>query len=217
MRFFLLILTSCIATVAWAEPQNLPLTPETLLTDPAHDPAWTELFAHLAPRHNRQSTFEERRYFPFRKTPVILTGEIRIVPDRGLSLRYLTPEPRVLIVDRQGLLMRDDRGRERAAPADSRAQAVTAALVNVIHFNLPELQKSFAIHGRREGDAWTLAFVPLDPALAASLSSLIVSGEYMNLRKIEMIRSATQHIEIIIGDTQENVIFTGDTLDRFFR
>jgi outer membrane lipoprotein-sorting protein len=193
------------------------VAPETLLADPANDPAWRETFAQLAPDKVRQSSFEERRYFPFRKAPVVLKGEIRIVPDRGLSLRYLAPEARVLIVDAKGLLMRDDLGRERAAPNDSRAQAATAALVDVLRFDLPALQKAFTVHGRRAGEAWTLAFVPKETELANTVGTLIVSGERGALQKIEMVRTPTQRIEILISDTVEDLLFTADTLRRFFR
>jgi outer membrane lipoprotein-sorting protein len=193
------------------------LAPETLLADPARDPQWRALFDQLAPNKTRQSSFEERRYFPFRKTPVVLQGEIRIVPQRGLSLRYLQPEERVLIIDDKGLLMRDSDGQERAAPADSRAQAATSALVQILRFDLDALSRDFVVHGQRDGDAWTLAFAPRDPAFAELIGTLTVTGEQGTLRKIEMVKSATQRIEILIRDTREDVIFTGDTLKRFFR
>ncbi|MDB6168049.1 MAG: hypothetical protein JWM88_913 [Verrucomicrobia bacterium] len=212
-RFFFLFL----AAGALARAADLPTGADTLLTRPAQNPAWADLFARLAPDRNRQSKFEERRTFPFRRTPVILKGEIRIVPERGLSLRYLEPEQRILIVDSQGLLMRDDTGRERAAPSDSRAQAVTSALVSVLRFDLAALEKSFAVHGRREGDAWTLAFVPLEPALGELVGVLAVSGAQGRIDRIEMVKSANQRIEILISGTQENVIFPGDVLHRFFR
>ena len=213
MRHLLLFLLPLLACAA--EP--LALTPETLLVDPARDPAWRDLFVQLAPNKTRQSRFEERRRFPFRKEPILLTGEIRIVPELGLSLRYLTPEARTLIVDAKGLLMRDDQGRDRAPPNDSRAQAATSALVRVLRFDLAALQKDFAVHGRREGAAWSLAFLARDPAFVNLLGTLMVSGENGELRSIEMTKSPTQRIEIIIRDTIEDVLFTGDTLKRFFR
>ncbi len=216
MRFVLTLFLLVAAGVP-ARAADLPVGPDTLLASPANDPAWSGLFHDLALDRTRQSQFEERRYFPFRKTPVVLKGEIRIVPQRGLSLRYLEPDPRVLIVDGQGLLMRDDLGRERAAPPDSRAQAVTSALVSVLRFDLPALEKSFAVHGRREGGAWTLAFVPLEPSLAELIGVLAVSGEGSRLDRIELVRAANQRIEILISGTRENVIFPGDVLQRFFR
>jgi hypothetical protein len=193
------------------------ISSETRLEDPASDPTWSELFTRLAPHKTRQSRFEEKRYFPFRKAPVVLQGEIRIVPELGLSLRYLEPEPRILIVDAKGLLMRDEAGRERAAPSDSRAQAATSALVDVLRFDFPALKKQFELHGRREGASWTLAFVPRDPAFANLLGILTVSGEKNELRRIEMIKSPTQRIEISIRETQEDILFTTDTIRRFFR
>ncbi len=217
----LLALGQAAAQTASSTETTPPVSPEVtalpVIADAAHDPVWRDLLAQLAPTQTRQARFEERRYFPFRSTPVVLTGEIRIVPDRGLSLHYLTPRSLVLIADARGLLMRDEEGRERAAPDDSRTQAATTALVNVLRFNLPELQKSFSLHGRREGERWTLGFEPRDPALAETVGSLLLSGEDLQLRKIELIRSARQRIEILIGETQDNVIFTGDTVRRFFR
>lgn len=193
------------------------IAPETRLADPATDPAWRDLFAQLAPNKTRQSKFEELRYFPFRKTPTVLRGEIRIVPEVGLSLRYLEPEPRLLIVDQKGLLMRDDSGQDRAAPSDSRAQAATSALVHVLRFDLEALKKDFDVHGRREGKTWRLGFVPRDPNFANLLGVLTVSGEGPVLQKIEMIKTPTQRIEINVRETQEDVLFTADTLRRFFR
>jgi hypothetical protein len=198
------------APVAW-------VSAETRLTDAANDPAWRELIVRLAPNKTRQSSFEERRYFPFKKTPVILTGEIRIVPEIGLSLRYVTPEEQVMIVDGQGLLMRDREGRERAVSSDTRAQAATAAIVNVLRFDLAKLEREFVVHGRRDGTAWSMAFVPRDANFANLLGVLAVAGEGNALTKIEMVKSPTQRIEITVRDTREDVLFTGDTIRRFFR
>lgn len=193
------------------------ITPDTILADPERDPAWRELIVKLAPSRTRQSRFEERRYFPFRREPVVLQGEVRIVPELGLSLRYVGAESRVMIVDQKGLLMRDEQGRERAAPTDSRAQAATGALVNVLRFDFAALKREFVVHGRRDGDAWTLGFVPRDADIANLIGVLVVSGRQHTLERIEMVKSPTQRIEIAIRDTLEDVIFTGDTLRRYFR
>lgn len=207
---FRLILCSLVLAAALrAEPE--------VIADAANAPAWRELFTHLAVRTTRLSTFEERRTFSFRKEPVVLTGEIRIDPDLGLSLRYLTPEARTIIIDAKGLLMRDEGGRERAAPDDHRAAMATSTLVNVLRFDLPALQKTFEIRGEREGENWTLAFSPRDAALAKTLGRLVVRGEKLRLRRIEMHPAEKQRVEIIIGETNEGVIFTSDTLKRFFR
>lgn len=217
MSRWLWIYLLVMAGAGLARAQDLPTGPEFVLKDAAHDPAWSAILEGLATTRSRQSQFEERRYFPFRRTPVVLKGEIRIIPDRGLSLRYLAPESRILIVDEKGLLMRDDEGRQREAPADSRAQAITSALVSVLRFDLPTLEKSFEVHGRIEGPRWTLAFVPREPALGELVGVLGVSGEKGQLDLIELVKSPTQRIEIRVSGTRDNVIFPGDVIERFFR
>ena len=217
MRFLGPFLFLVSATVCLQAGEPLTISPQTLLSDPAHDPAWSPLFTELAPDRTRQSNFEERRFFPFRQKPVVLKGEIRIVPDRGLSLRYLEPTPQTLIIDREGLLLRDDNGRERAAPPDHRAQAATAALLQVLRFDLDALQRTFAVYGQRDGDAWTLAFVPREDELARLVGTLEVSGAGGRLDRIEMIKSPDERVEILISDTQDNVIFPANVLKRFFR
>ncbi|HEY1111444.1 MAG TPA: outer membrane lipoprotein carrier protein LolA [Opitutaceae bacterium] len=219
--FAVLLLASGLSAAEPALPATgLPpglISPETRLEDPRSDAAWRALFDRLATPKARQSRFEERRFFPFRREPTVLQGEIRMEPELGLSLRYLQPEARVVIVDAKGVLMRDGEGRERAAPDDSRARIATSAMVHVLRFDLPALQKEFVVHGRRDGEAWSLAFVPRDATFANLLGVLVVSGEKLELRKIEMIKSANQRIEIAIKETSEGVLFTGDTLRRFFR
>ena len=193
------------------------MSPENELRNPGDDPAWRELWTQLAPTRTRQSSFEERRYFPFRRAPVVLKGEIRLVPERGLSLRYLEPEPQIMIVDAQGVLLRGPDGRERTPPNDERAQAASSALVKILRFDVAALAQEFAVYGRRDGDSWALAFAPRDATLTNLIGRVLVTGEAGILNTIEMIKSPTQRIEITLRDTQENLLFTGDTLRRFFR
>jgi len=217
MRLPLSLALLCLASPAVLRAGPPLLSPATAIPDPAHNPAWNGLFSGLAPRETRESFFEERRTFPFRRNPVVLTGEIRIAPGRGLSLHYLTPESRVLIVDGRGLLMRDDLGRDLPAPADARAQAAITALVDILRFDVAELQRNFDVHGIRDGAAWTLAFVPRDKALAENLTALIVSGDHDNVSAIELFTSPRQHIDIIVHGARKNVAFTAGEWARYFR
>jgi len=187
------------------------------IADAANDPSWREVISRLGPGKARLSAFEERRYFPFHRDPIVLKGEIRLDPVHGLSLHYLTPEARVIVADAKGLLMRDASGRESSLPDDSRAQAATAALARVLRFDLAGFEKSFSLRGRRDGDAWTLSFEARDPGLAPSVGTLVLSGDRSRLRRIEMTRPRGQRIEIIIGETREGVVFTRDEIARFFR
>ena len=217
MRTFLLPLLLVLLTVPAYAAAPLETSPRNLLADPANDPAWRELFARLAPDKARRSSFEERRTFPFRTTPVVLTGEIRISPERGLSLSYGGDKPQIVIIDQKGVLMRDAQGRQRTAPADPRADAATSALFQILRFDLGALAKSFVLHGRQDGDVWTLGFEPRDPALGGLIGSVIVQGVGGRVDQINMVKSEKQRIDIAIKDTREDVTFAPDEVKRFFR
>jgi outer membrane lipoprotein-sorting protein len=218
MRFLpvFLLLVFALGSVHAAAPAAVT-PPANLIADPANDPAWKDLFARLAPNKARRSKFEERRIFPFRNTPIVLTGEIRIAPERGLSLSYLGAKPQIVIIDQKGVLMRDERGQERSAPSDPRAEAATSALFQILRFDLPALAKTFILHGRRDGEAWTLGFEPRDATLANLIGSVIVQGENGRLDRINMVKSEKQHIDISISETKEDITFEPDELKRFFR
>jgi hypothetical protein len=148
---------------------------------------------------------------------VILLGDIRIVPDRGLSLGYAGPKAHVIIIDQKGVLMRDENGRERSAPDDNRARMATSALSHILRFELAALEKEFVLHGLRNGEEWTLGFVPRDKSFADLLGSIDVHGKGDALDRIDMIKSEKQRIEIAITNARADVIFPPDVLQRFFR
>lgn len=221
MRFSISLIFLPLALVAQPAVPSAPKGGEDngskVIADPVNDPAWRDLFAQLAPQKTRRSKFEERRIFPFRNTPIVLKGEIRISPDRGLSLSYLEPKPQVMIMDQKGVLLRDEQGRQRSAPADSRADAATSALFQILRFDLAALAKTFVIHGRRDAPAWTLGFEPRDPQLSGLIGSIIVQGENGRVDRISLVKSEKQRIEISISDTHDDVTFEPEELKRFFR
>jgi hypothetical protein len=194
----------------------LPLLGAAPSADLPQDPAWQEIFRGLTPFQDRQCAFEERRYFSFRRQPITLSGQVRLAPGHGLSLEYLTPEPRIVIVDGQGILLREG-GSQTAAPGDRHVQAATGALAAVIQFDPVELARDFSWRGSRQGNAWTLALSPHDPAVAESLGSIVVSGAQGRLAEIELVTSPSQRIEILLGPPMPNVAFGPETLAHYFR
>lgn len=212
-----------LAAASPGRGESLQNPPEDLVSpahqlDPSH-PAqpWESLLNQLRAKGNITATFTENRYFPFKKIPVVLTGEIRLSREHGLSLHYITPDDRLMIVDDRGVLMRLGSGRSKEGPSDPRALAATDALVQVMRFDLPALSKQFAMYAAGDSANWYFAFDPKDEALARTLSRLVVTGQGEQVRRIQMRKSAVQSVEILIGETRENVTFTPDEIKRFFR
>lgn len=182
-----------------------------------NDAAWEPLFAALANKGAIDSRFTERRWFPFRRKPVVVAGEMRLAPGHGLSLHYSQPEDRTVIVDDRGLAFRDAAGRLQAGPSDPRATAAIGALLPVLRFDRAELAKTFVLAAARDGDDWRLDFVPREAALARLLGRIVVFGAGDAVRRIELRHSAHQHIEIEIGETATHVQFATADLQRYFR
>ena len=208
--------TATAATAAEPAASDL-ISPANKITLGQNDAPWTALTAALQAQGNVAAPFTEHRYLPFKKIPVVFSGDMRLSTERGLSLHYTSPEDRLMIVDATGVLLRDDRGRSRELPADPRAQGATSAMLHVMRFDFPALAKDFDLYGRRDGDTWQLAFEPRDSELAGTVSRIIVSGTAAEVRKLEMRKSALQRIEILVGEVHTQVLFTPDDLKKFFR
>lgn len=200
------VVASAAADVVTIEPVNR-LAPDA--------PAWRELVARFAQQPDIVADFEEQRYFPFRTDPIVLKGEVRVSRARGLSLRYTTPEERVIILDERGVLARDASGEQ--APPDARAAAANRALLHVLRLDFAALEKEFEVYGRRDGPAWSVGLVPRDEALRRAIGNIYVTGEATAVRTIELRRSAKQHIDIAIAAPRSTTAFTADEVKRYFR
>ena len=214
-RCCILVLLSGL-TLAADEPTPLAAPgPVVELSSAGAD--WQALFESLAAQGAVFSHFTENRWFPIKKIPVVLKGEMRLEPGRGMSLRYTEPENRTMIMDERGLLLRDDHGRNREVPPDPRSANINAALLPVMRFDQKELSKIFVMQAVRAGKAWRLDFEPRDVALSKTIGHITVWGENAKIRQLEFRRSSSQRVEIVIDDSQAGVVFTADEQKRFFR
>jgi glycosyltransferase involved in cell wall biosynthesis len=209
----------CLAPLAVGATEPVPAAtaaaPVFEKVDPAA-PAWAELLAAFAARHDSLAQFTERRHFPFRKQPVELTGTVRVSKQHGLSLQYVTPEARIVIFDDRGVVLRDARG-DRSPPADPRAAAANAALAAVLRFDFPSLEKDFSVAGRREGSRWQLLFSPRTDAIRRTMGEIRVAGEGAHVTAIELRRTERQFIEITMHGNESRDAFSAEELARYFR
>lgn len=207
------LLFFCVSFVG-AGAADLLVKAENLL--PTGAPGWTDLTEAFAHRADTTAEFTERRFFPFKKKPVELVGEVRISATRGLSLHYTSPEDRTVILDDYGTLVRGEAG-ERELPADPRARAANEALRHVLRFDFAALEKDFEIYGRRDGWWWALTLIARTAEARRGIGTINVSGEGTAVRRIELRHSAKQSIEILNAPPRPFAPFTVEELKRYFR
>lgn len=180
------------------------------------DAAWSQLFAKLAQPRAIYSTFLEQRWFGFRKKPVVLEGEMRLDPAHGLSLRYVKPEERIVVMDAKGVLLREPRG-TRELPSDPRAGGLERALLPALRFDLQEIRANFVVHAARDGADWRIDLEPKDASLRRTLGNLVILGSNLAVKRLEFQRSSSQRVVIEIQTTQDPASFTPEELRRYFR
>lgn len=178
---------------------------------------WAPLLTRLASQGAITSTFSEQRWFPFKKTPAKLQGEMRYSPELGLSLRYTQPDERMMILDEKGLLMRDGKGRQKSAPSDPKNPDLAHSLLSILRFDEETLRRDFSIHGARDGGDWRLDLIPRDKEQLKRIGVVTVWGAGDLVRRMEFRRAANQRIEVSIQSSTTVAGFSEAERRRFFR
>lgn len=176
-----------------------------------------ELFRTLAAQGSVRSRFTESRWFPFRSIPVVLKGEMRFSAKLGLSLRYVQPEERLVIVDDIGLILRDAGGRSREIHPGGQMPNVGGVLMTILRFDEASLFGAFHVRATRLGDAWRADFFPRSAQVARWIGTITVEGRHGLVERIEFRRSSSQRIEIKIDSSSTGVVFGADEQRRYFR
>jgi hypothetical protein len=209
------LLTQALAALALAACARGAPDPGDLLTAGSLG-GWKPLVEALAAKGAIEASFTESRYFPFRREPTVLKGVLRISPEKGLSLQYTDPEPSIMIADAKGLVLRDAKGRSREMAAGSREAGAVASLLPIMRFDLAALFPRFTVRARRTDLGWEFEFTPIGSG-EDSLGVISVLGGGTDVRRLAFRRSASQRVEIEVGDTRTGVTFTAADLARYFR
>lgn len=201
----LLILLCFVTSVAFAAEPYADVLSE----------AWRARLADLAQPKSLSAAFTESRHTPLKRQPVVVNGVVRIDRERGLSLSYDQRNAPVVILDKQGLLLRHANGREQSAPPD--AETDLRLLHALFAFDLPTLANAYdlAVNGAPDAD-WTLIFARR-PDSTASYRELILTGSAGHLTGITLAKTANLKTVIALEPPQLVPAFPPEDLARFFR
>jgi len=217
MKTFLLSLLVAFATTSAARAAGTLDEPGAVIVAGENDQTWRPLFAALADKAPLCATFTEHRWFSFRTQSADLSGELRFAHERGLSLHYLEPQARTMIVDEAGILLRDARGRSRALPADHRTAAASLALLAVLHSDLDALLEHFEVRAAREDEDWRFDFAPRETGRDPVIEHITVWGHGESVQRLEFRRGSNQRVEIVIHETTAGTEFSPEEQAGYFR
>jgi hypothetical protein len=207
------VIWALLAAVRLGAAETPVISPDNRV-DPAA-PAWRELADQFANKDDLVANFEERRVFPFRNEAVVLQGEVRVSATRGLSLHYQGSPARIIVIDSAGMLVRNADG-QKGPPLDPRANAANEVMRSILRLDFATLASGYEMFGAHHGENWSLRLVPRDAGTRRAIGEIFVEGTGTFVRRIELRRSARQHITIAMSDPRA-VTFSEDEVKRYFR
>jgi hypothetical protein len=179
-RVLALLVGSAGAAFARAEEPAAPLEPSPL----------DALMALLAQRRHGVAAFRQQQFLSVLKHPLDSSGLLLYEAPDHLEQRTEKPHPQSVVVD-HGLVRLQLGARERTLRLADYPQLVP--LIESIRATLagdrPALEREFQLEFNGELAHWELLLVPRDPALAAQLQRIRLSGEGAAISEVEVLQT----------------------------
>ena len=161
-----------------------------------------ELMALMGRVEQSRVAFEETKNVAALTAPIVRRGTLRYVrPDR-LEMRVETPYFERMDIAGNVLTIETKRGTRQidlaAAPA---LAAWVAAIRATLAGDRPTLARHFAFELSGQASRWTLALLPIDPALSGVIARIAIDGAQSQVLRIE--------VDERMGDTTVLVVQPG--------
>ncbi|MDT4862824.1 hypothetical protein FQZ97_974970 [compost metagenome] len=158
-----------------------------------------QLMTDLAGQKGGRARFVEKRHVALLDKPVQASGEMFYnAPDR-LEKRTLLPKAETMVLDKDVLSM--ERGqRKLTINLQSRPEALAFvdSIRSTLSGNRKSLEQNYTLNLQGESSQWVLTLVPSEPAIAALLQRITVSGGKNQVRHIEYLQVDGDRSEISI-------------------
>ena len=158
-----------------------------------------QLMTDLAGQKGGRARFVEKRHVALLDKPVQASGEMVYSPPDRLEKRTLLPKVETMVLDKDMLSMERDK-RKLTINLQSRPEALAFvdSIRSTLAGNRKSLEQSYALKLQGESAQWVLTLVPSEPAIAALLQRITVTGSKSQVRHIEYLQVDGDRSEISI-------------------
>jgi hypothetical protein len=158
-----------------------------------------QLMADLARHKGGKVRFVEKRYLALLDKPVQASGEMVYTPPDRLEKRSMLPKVETLVLDKDKLSMeRDQRRMTINLASRPEALAFVDSIRSTLSGNRAALEKHYALQLQGDTNRWILTLAPTDPAIAALLQRITVTGNNGQLRHIEYLLADGDRTELAL-------------------
>jgi outer membrane lipoprotein-sorting protein len=163
-----------------------------------------QLMADLAQNRGGRARFVEKQFVALLDKPVTSSGEMVYSPPDRLEKHTLLPKVETMVLDKETLILERDK-RRMSINLSSRpeAQAFVESIRSTLSGNRPALEAHYKLDIKGEGTDWTLTLLPTEPAIAALMQRITVSGGHKQVRRIEYLLADGDRSELAIEPLEQ--------------
>lgn len=189
-----LLLWLLLATTQTLSAQGQPVD----LLEPSQQ--WQTIFNALAAPPRIEAEFAERRFFPFRRYPRRLEGQMIFDATKGLALRYTVPSNYTVFVQPETIhIQHGETAEPDAVPQGAASAAALKIIPRLMAFAPQQLAEDFVARGTIETDGtWMLSLKPEVIGSIPGMQEIRMEGSGGVLHRLVLVRAANERSEIEI-------------------
>ena len=149
-----------------------------------------QLMQMLAQAPPPRARFVEKKYLSVLKAPLESSGELLFLPPARLEKRTISPKPETLVLDGDTLTIeRNQKKRSISLRSYPEVDALVGSIRSALAGDRERLARSYRIEVDGTRDRWRLVLLPSDPAIAALVSRLLLTGGGNRIESIETLQA----------------------------
>ena len=181
------------------------------------DAQWKALFNCLPQTQSVEATFEEWRYSLLRDRPSYLQGVLRFDQKIGVSLSYLKPSERTIIIDENSVSLRNPEGETRTLPDNERYNWIPYLIGTIFSFDLESWKGGFILKDYSvEGENWSAVIEPKQDTGRDRIREVTMTGDAVYVTAMEMRMKGGKRVKIEVASAEKNISFSEEAVKRYF-
>lgn len=196
---------------------GIVLSLSVLNAEESQDSKWEALFESLPQTNSVEARFEEWRHSLLRDRPSYLKGVLRFDNALGVSLSYIEPSERTIIISDDSVSLRNSDGDTRTLPDNERYNWIPDLIGTIFSFDLESWKGGFLLkeYGL-EGETWTAVIEPKKDTGRDRIREVTLIGDAVYVTEMEMRMKGGKRVNIKVASAEKNISFPDDVKAQYF-
>ncbi|MGB0372275.1 MAG: LolA family protein [Opitutales bacterium] len=181
------------------------------------DARWEALFKSLPETASVEARFEEWRHSLLRDRPSYLKGVLRFDSELGVSLNYVEPSDRTIIIYEDSVAMRNSDGETSSLPDSERYNWIPNLIGTIFSFDLESWKGGFLLKDYSlEEEVWTAVIEPKEDTGRDQIREVKLIGDAVYVTEMEMRMKGGKRVNIKVASAEKNIAFSSEVKELYF-